>query len=69
MKKVFLIIILLVFCTGNIFAQTVVLKSISSGEYEDGKFTYRNDSFEGEYYIDRQTRTVKLTKIIKMGMP
>ena len=53
-----------VFLTSNVFARTVILKSVSSGEYEDGKYSERRDSFEGEYSINDQLRTVELKKII-----
>ncbi|NQT32287.1 MAG: hypothetical protein HQ594_01275 [Candidatus Omnitrophica bacterium] len=67
MKKISLILGLaaaISFFTTSAFALTVTATSISSGVYEDGKFTPTNSGFTAEYTLDENTRMVRLTKII-----
>ena len=46
-------------------AETVMLRSISSGEYENGIFTERNDEFEAEAVIDETAGTVRISVVVK----
>ena len=46
------------------YALTVNAKSVSSGTYEDGKFSPGDSGFEAEYRIDEAAGEVRLIKII-----
>ena len=50
--------------TGTAFAMTVEVVSESSGVYEAGKFTPREDSFQGIYSIREAEDRIVLEKII-----
>lgn len=68
MKKVFIIAVAVIsiFCMGShAFGLTVIAKSVSSGRYEDGKFTPKDDSFEARYYIDESGKKIVLDKVME----
>lgn len=68
MKKVFLSLVIVI-CLGMIAvsaeALVVTLETISSGSYEDGKFTPRNDYFKARYVIDEEKREITISKILE----
>jgi hypothetical protein len=56
--------VLVVFsCAAVSYGQEVTARSLSSGIYEDGKFTQSQDGFEARYFIDEAAGTVTLEKI------
>ncbi|MDD5488907.1 MAG: hypothetical protein PHH49_08135 [Candidatus Omnitrophica bacterium] len=48
----------------NAYAGALVLKSISSGEYEDGMFTERDDMYEAEALVNEADGNVVITDVI-----
>ena len=69
MKKTFIFLLVLfvsgVFAsTSFAFIRTVQTRTVSSGTYEDGKFTHTEDTFDAVYSIDEDNKVVTLEKII-----
>ncbi len=66
MKKLFIILLsgIIVLSGTEAFGLIVKAKSVSSGVYEDGKYSSTNDGFEAEYIIDEGNETITLNKII-----
>jgi len=68
MRKVFVTVIVAISicCVGSYaFGLTVIAKSVSSGTYEDGKFTAKDDSFQARYYIDEFGKKIVLEKVME----
>ncbi len=68
MKRIIFILTLMImtgFAGTDVFALTVTAKPVSSGVYEDGKFTPGEDGLEATYVIDEAEGTVKLEKVIE----
>jgi len=65
-RTVILLTVIAVFFTVSTAAHalTVTAKSVSSGIYEDGKFSPGDSGFEAEYMIDEAGGEVRLVKII-----
>ncbi len=66
-KAIFILVViaLAVFMANESFALTVTAKSVSSGVYEDGKFTPKSDGFKARYLIDEAEGTVMLERIFE----
>lgn len=67
MKKA-AIIFIVIFACGVVYqyayCETVTVKSVSSGIYEDGEFTSTNDRFEAKYIVDKKAGLIKIEKVI-----
>ena len=68
MKKILLLVTALIMVISfSLEAQAliVIAKSISSGTYEDGKFTPKDDSFQARYFIDEFGKKIVLDKVME----
>lgn len=67
MKKIFFILIVMMFASIslNAYALIVETKSVSSGTYEDGVFTPSDSGFKGKYTIDEDLKKVTLVEVIE----
>ena len=66
MKKIKAIVVLLIVVgmfAISAEAQSVTVKSVSSGTYENGRFTPSTSGFEGEYLINEAKGEVTITKV------
>jgi hypothetical protein len=61
MSYILVVLIALFASTGE--ALTVSARSISSGVYEGGVFSPKNDVFEGVYHIDEENGEITLVKV------
>lgn len=63
---IFIILTVFVLCaSADAFARMVTARSVSSGTYEDGKFTPGSSGFKAEYIIDEDKETVSIAKVIE----
>ena len=59
------LVLVAVLAANESFALTVTARSISSGVYEDGKFTPKSDGFTARYVIDEYAGTIMLDRILE----
>jgi len=67
MKMVVLIFTVLFACgvvSQYAYCETVTLRSVASGIYEDGEFTSTNDRFEARCVVDKKDGLIKIEKVI-----
>ena len=66
-KLVFVLVFVLIFgpAITDVFGRTVTIKSISSGVYQDGKFTPGSDEFAARCVIDERAGIIELEEIIQ----
>jgi len=63
-----ILIIILIFAYGVIsqyaYGETVTLKAVSSGIYEDGEFVPTSDRFEAKYVVNKEAGVIKTKEVI-----